>query len=273
MKRILIAGVGNVLRGDDGFGIRSLERLRTSKLLDQESVRFWESGIAGISLVQELMDRYDALVLLDAMDRGGEPGELFVIEPDLGVLAREAARPWSVDLHETKPDGVLRMAAALGVLPKRVWIIGAQISSCDELVESLSPPVLSSVESACRRVEELVSGYLAEDLSRFDEALQVLFWLKGEGFAADAAAEDLERWLSLDAKSIAPLLERMARLALVEEVAEGRYRLTAEGSREGGRRFSDEFSDMTKPGHGECGDPDCDCYASRDPADCRHNVV
>lgn len=273
MKRILIAGVGNVLRGDDGFGVRTLERLRSSKLLDRESVRLWDSGIAGISLVQELMDRYDALVVLDAMDRGGNPGELFVVEPDLDVLAKEAKRLSSVDLHETKPDGVLRMAAALGVLPKRVWIIGAQIDSCDELVESLSPPVLASVETACRRVEELVSGCLVPDLAQFDETLQVLFWLKGEGFADDASAEDLERWLSLDAKSIAPLLERMARLGLVESVTEDRYRLTAEGSREGGRRFSDEFSDMTKPGHGECGDPDCDCYVSGDPADCRHNVV
>jgi len=273
MKRILIAGVGNVLRGDDGFGVRCLERLRTSKLLDRESVRLWESGIAGITLVQELMDRYDALIVLDAMDHGGSAGELFVVEPDLDALRKEATHPASFDLHETKPDGVLRMAAGLGVLPERVWILGAQVLSADELVESLSPPVLRTVESACRRVEELVSAYLATDLAQFDETLQILFWLQGEGIADDATAKDLERWLSLDAKSIEPLLERMTRLALLEEVAEGRYRLTAEGSREGGRRFSDEFSDMTKPGHGECGDPDCDCYASGDPADCRHNVV
>ena len=273
MKRILVAGVGNVLRGDDGFGVRALERLRTSKLLDRESVRFWESGIAGISLVQELMDRYDALVVLDAMDRGGAPGEIFVVEPDLDALWREAGEPASVDLHEAKPEGVLRMAAALEVLPERVWIVGAQIVSCDELGESLSPPVLRAVEGACRKVEALVSGYLAEDLSRFDETLQILFWLRGEGLVEQPSAKDLERWLNLRAKDIEPMLKRLARLGLVEEASEGRYRLTAEGLREGGRRFSDAFSDMTKPGHGECGDPECECYASGDPADCRHNVV
>ena len=272
MKRVLIAGVGNILRGDDGFGVRVLERLRTSTLRGRTSVRFWESGIAGISLVQELMDRYDALVILDAMDRGGEAGELFVVEPDLAALRKEA-HSIPVDLHEAKPEGVLRMATALGVLPERLWIVGAQIELCDELVERLSPPVLRTVAKACRRVEELVSGYLAENVSQVDETLQILFWLKGEGLATDASAKDLERWLNFDAKAIRPLLERMAGLGLVEEVADGRYRLTDDGAREGGRRFSDEFSNMTKPGHGECGDPNCDCYATGDPADCRHNVA
>jgi hypothetical protein len=128
------------------------------------------------------------------------------------------------------------------------------------------------VAKACRRVEELVSGYLAENVSQVDEILQILFWLKGEGLATDASPKDLERWLNFDAKAIRPLLERMAGLGLVEEVADDRYRLTDDGAREGGRRFSDEFSDMTKPGHGECGDPNCDCSTTGDPADCHHNV-
>lgn len=268
-KRILIAGVGNVLRGDDGFGIRALERLRNSSLANRSSVRFWESGIAGIGLVQELMDRYDALVVLDAMDRGGTPGELFVVEPDLDDLRRrEHDAP--VDLHEAKPDGVLRMAASLGVLPERVWIVGTQIESCDELAERLTPAVLRAVEEACRRVVDIVSGYLARDVSLVDEVLQILFWLHGEGLSDEASAKDLERWLTMSEDAIEPVLRRMRSLGFVTETAGGRYRLTDEGKSEGGRRFSDEFSDMTKPGHGECGDPDCDCYESGDPADCRH---
>ena len=268
-KRVLIAGVGNVLRGDDGFGVRALERLRTSPLATRDSVTFWESGIAGIGLVQELMDRFDALVVLDAMDRGDVPGELFVVEPDLEALRGEA-RGAPVDLHEAKPDGVLRMAAALGVLPERVWIVGAQIESCDELVERLAPSVQRAVADACRRVEEIVGGYLSEDVSRVDEILQILFWLRGEGLAEVASSKDLERWLSLDEPAIEAAMVRMAGLGLLQEVEDGRYRLTETGVSEGGRRFKDEFSDMTKPGHGECGDPECDCYESGDPADCRH---
>ena len=273
MKRILIAGVGNVLRGDDGFGVRALERLRRNAIASRGDVTLWESGIAGISLVQELMDRYDALVVLDAVDRGGEPGELFVIEPDLAAYRAAAGKPMPVDLHEATPEGVLRMSAALGVLPERVWIVGAQIESCDEIVETLSPPVLASVRTACDKVVELVSSYAAAKVSEVDELLQILFWLQGEGFGDEVAPSDLTRWLSSSAEAIGPVLERMARLGLVEPVDGGKFRLTEHGRREGGRRFADEFSDMTKPGHGECGDPNCDCYESGDPADCRHNVV
>ena len=78
--RILIAGVGNVLRGDDAFGIKVLHQLQLFPAV--ENVEFFESGIAGISLVQQLMNRYDALIMIDVLDRGAEPGRVFVLQPD-----------------------------------------------------------------------------------------------------------------------------------------------------------------------------------------------
>ncbi|HSF15156.1 MAG TPA: hydrogenase maturation protease [Vicinamibacteria bacterium] len=274
MRRILVAGVGNVLRGDDGFGIRLLHKLESGKLGRNPAIRFWESGIAGVSLVQELLDGFDALVVLDAIDNRGRPGELFVFEPDLDALRSEGGNPSrAVDLHEATPRDVLRMAAALDVLPERVWIVGAQPGSCDELTERLTPEVARAVEDACRRVEELIAGFVAQDVSQIDEVLQILYWLRGEGLAPDVAPSDLERWLGLGAVAIAPVLERMVGLGLVEAARAGRYRLSALGFDEGARRFADEFSEITKPGHGECGDPSCECYESGDPADCRHNVM
>jgi hydrogenase maturation protease len=267
MKRILIAGVGNVLRGDDGLGIRALEALRASPLGTSPGVRFWESGIAGIGLVQELMDGFDALVILDALERGGAPGEVFVTEPDLAAIRRNGG---AVDLHEAKPVEVLRMAAAMGTLPGRVFVVGAQIRSCDELTNELSPEVLGAIPAIVERVERIVETLTSEDVALADEILQILFWLEGEGLARDASAKELERFLSLEEPAIARALRRMSSLGLVEEVSPDRFRLTAEGRREGGRRFADEFSGMTKPGHGECGDPDCECQQSGDPADCRH---
>ncbi|HKB37688.1 MAG TPA: hydrogenase maturation protease, partial [Gemmataceae bacterium] len=70
---VLIAGVGNVLRGDDGFGVEVL-RLLKQEVGGATDVTFYESGIAGIGLVQQLLDGYDALILLDALDRRAEPG-------------------------------------------------------------------------------------------------------------------------------------------------------------------------------------------------------
>src|SRR5215468_11234799 len=132
--RVLVAGVGNVLRGDDGFGVEAMRRLER-EIGPGTGVRFFESGIAGVSLVQQLLDGYDALIVLDAFDRGAEPGTVFVVEPE----AAGSREP--IDLHEAGPEAVLRMAAALGVLPRRVWVVGCQAGDCDELGAGLSDPV------------------------------------------------------------------------------------------------------------------------------------
>ncbi|MCP5940174.1 hydrogenase maturation protease, partial [Klebsiella pneumoniae] len=70
--RVLVAGMGNDLRGDDGFGIAAARRFEEAGV--PEGVAVYESGIGGIGLVQELMGGYEALVVLDATDRGEEPG-------------------------------------------------------------------------------------------------------------------------------------------------------------------------------------------------------
>jgi hydrogenase maturation protease len=151
--RVLVAGVGNVLRGDDGFGVEALRRLQ-QEADSGGGVTFFESGIAGVALVQQLLDGYDALVLLDAFDRGAEPGTVFVVEPDARALAGSRE---PVDLHQADPEGVLRMVAALGVLPRRVWVVGCQAAACDELGAGLSEPVRQAVPAAVRRVYDILA--------------------------------------------------------------------------------------------------------------------
>ncbi len=111
-----------------------------------------------------------------------------------------------------------------------------------------------------------------EGIAATDEILQVMYWLRGENIAQDAAPNELARWVGLDPSQIEPLLEGLVGSGLVEHVAdrELRYRLTSSGGSEGGRRFADEFSELTKPGHYECSDPNCDCRRSGNPADCIH---
>lgn len=105
-----------------------------------------------------------------------------------------------------------------------------------------------------------------------DEILQVMYWLRGESISLDVAPPELARWVGLEAAQIAPLLEGLIESRLVEYVPgqELRYRLTSSGAAEGGRRFADEFSELTKPGHYECSDPNCECRRSGNPADCVH---
>lgn len=155
--RILIAGVGNILRGDDGFGIEVLHRLQRSPVV--EGVEYFESGIAGISLVQELMDGFDALIIVDALDRAGVPGQLFVLEPDRASLFVPPTRVEATDLHQADPEVVLRMAAALDVLPKRLRIVGCQAVDCDELGAPLTEAVARAVPAAVDRIRGIVAGW------------------------------------------------------------------------------------------------------------------
>ena len=111
-----------------------------------------------------------------------------------------------------------------------------------------------------------------EGIAATDEILQVMYWLRGENIALDVAPPELARWVGLDAAQIEPLLESLVESRLVEYVPDGelRYRLTSSGAFEGGRRFADEFAELTKPGHYECADPNCECKRSGNPADCVH---
>jgi hydrogenase maturation protease len=162
--RILIAGIGNVLRGDDGFGIAAMRALEEK--LCQPQVEFFESGIAGISLVQKLVDGFDALIMLDALDRGGAPGQVYVLEPDLESLGEKYTKGQMVDLHQANPEGVLRLGSALGVMPEHVWIIGCQAVGCDELGAPLSEPVARAVPLVVERVTGIVEKLSRKPISR-----------------------------------------------------------------------------------------------------------
>jgi hydrogenase maturation protease len=158
--RILIAGVGNVLRGDDGFGVEVAQSLVRRGGLP-EGVTVFEAGIAGIPLVQELMDGYDALIIADAVERGGAPGTVYVIEPDIAdpaPLDPAALHSSLADAHYTEPAKVLTLARALGVLPSEVVLVGCQPAGYDELGAELSEAVRDAVLVAVSRIESLVEG-------------------------------------------------------------------------------------------------------------------
>ena len=118
-------------------------------------------------------------------------------------------------------------------------------------------------------------------LAAQDEILQVLFWLRGERLAQDASAAELVRFVSLPLTEVAQVLRRLSTVGLVtasvktsvEGAVEARYRLSEDGVREGGRRFADEFAALTRPGHGECGDPNCECQRTGNTDDCHNRPV
>jgi len=148
--RIVVGCVGNVLRGDDGFGPAVAGRLADLP----PGVEVLESGIGGVALLQELLTGCDGLVVVDALDRGAPPGTVFVVEPE---IADDDHVP---DMHLATPERVLAAARGLGCLPARVVIVGCQPADADEVGIGLSPPVQRGVEVAAAEVRATVAEWL-----------------------------------------------------------------------------------------------------------------
>ena len=156
MARVLVACVGNALRGDDGFGPAVARRLAGIARSDEADVA--EFGIAGIDLVQRLMDGYDGVIVVDAIDRGKPSGTVVELEPDVPDMR---GLPWDAlsgvlgDLHETTPARVLLLARSIGCLPPRMRILGCQPQTTDPGTE-LSPAVAVAVEQVVTRIDAIV---------------------------------------------------------------------------------------------------------------------
>jgi hydrogenase maturation protease len=161
MKKILIAGIGNVFLGDDGFGVEVIRRLAGRRLPDGAvAIDF---GIRGIDLTYALMDGYDAAVLVDVAMRGEPPGTLYVIEP-----AVEAAREPHAALatHGMDPARVLGLVATLGGAVGAIRVVACEpavLGDEADVVVGLSPAVAAAVEPACQLALELAAALAAAD--------------------------------------------------------------------------------------------------------------
>jgi hydrogenase maturation protease len=159
-ERILIAGIGNIFLGDDAFGVEVVQRLARRPLPD--GVRVVDFGIRGLDLAYALLDEREAVILVDALPRGGPPGTLYVIEPVLEE-AGDAAPPGMIEPHALTPDKVLRLARSQGANVKNVLVVGCEpgpMPEEDDLQMEMSEPVRASLDEAVRLVESLVSRLL-----------------------------------------------------------------------------------------------------------------
>jgi hydrogenase maturation protease len=157
--RILVAGLGNVLRGDDGFGVAVAQRLAEVEL--PEDVRVLELGIGGIHLVQELLEPVDALIVVDAVDLRRPPGTVLVIRPDVTDVHRMTLRERHdhlADMHYATPERALMLARGLGVLPPRVLLVGCQPVDAERVGEGLTPEVADAVDVAVEEIRRVLTS-------------------------------------------------------------------------------------------------------------------
>jgi hydrogenase maturation protease len=166
-KSVLVAGVGNIFLGDDGFGVEVARRLAQLEMPD--GVAVGDYGIRGMHLAYDLADGVEMAILVDAMPRGGEPGSIYVVEPRSATVPPTAVLPTAVpsapapavaaffDGHGMQPDVVLGMLDTLGARVGRVLIVGCEPASADYKM-GLSEPVAAAVDDAVRVVLDLIAA-------------------------------------------------------------------------------------------------------------------
>jgi hydrogenase maturation protease len=154
--RILIACIGNIFLGDDAFGVEVARRLAGDSW--PEGVVLKDFGIRGFDLTYALLDPWDLVILVDACPRGGDAGEVYLVEPDAIPDAIEEGRG-SIDAHGMNPMSVLRTVESMGGPPNRILIVGCEpldLGSDEEGRMGLSEPVAAAVERAAALVRRLV---------------------------------------------------------------------------------------------------------------------
>jgi hydrogenase maturation protease len=156
--RVLVAGIGNIFLGDDGFGVEVARRLLTRPRPD--AVRIFDFGIRGLDLAYALQDGYETTILVDAFPHGQAPGTVSIVEPDLTDLSASAGD--FVQPHAMHPMNVLRMAAAMNAPLKRILLVGCEPAELggDEGHMGLSQVVEAALDETVNRIEALVNQIL-----------------------------------------------------------------------------------------------------------------
>lgn len=168
--RLLIAGVGNMFLGDDAFGVEVAQRMAQRPLLSD--VRVIDFGIRGLELAYSLLDDgYEMVILVDAVRRGGDPGTLYVIEPEISESTDQYAPKrhdpvaLALDAHHIDPVNVLELVSAMGGALERILLVGCEptpAASYEEMAVGLSAPVRGAVEEAVALIEAQVRQMLSE---------------------------------------------------------------------------------------------------------------
>lgn len=153
--RILIAGVGNIFLGDDGFGVE-LARVLAARNLPA-GVVVMDFGIRSYDLAYALTEDVEAIILIDAVPRRGAPGTVYLIEPALEELCD--APPAHLDGHSLDMVSALRMAQGLGGVRAKLYLVGCEpaVLECESGEIGLSEPVRAAIPQALALIESLVS--------------------------------------------------------------------------------------------------------------------
>ncbi len=173
--RVLVAGIGNVFLGDDGFGVEVARHLMRAPV--PPGVTVVDVGIRALHLAYELLDPPELLLIVDAVSRGQPPGTLYLIdiEEDAGAPDADAEADACIvggmlgDAHGITVSGVLATLRALGGAPPRTRLVGCEPAFVGAAME-LSPIVAAAVPRAVTMVREAMREERRDEAHRMANA-------------------------------------------------------------------------------------------------------
>jgi hydrogenase maturation protease len=170
--KVLIACVGNIFLGDDGFGVEVARSLSQRQLPEGVSVK--DYGIRGFDLAYALLDPWDLVIMVDALSRGEAAGTLYVIEPELNG---PASADTAINPHGMDPVRVLSLAASMGTISAQVLVLGCEPHDFGDELEGrmgLSSPIQGVVEAASDMILDLVASKASESRQANAVRLQIV---------------------------------------------------------------------------------------------------
>jgi hydrogenase maturation protease len=156
---ILVAGVGNIFLSDDGFGPEVVRHIAGDSEPLPAQARLVDYGIRGMHLAYDLLEGYDALVMIDACQEPGAAGELVILE-----IGPDDVRGREFDAHGMDPVAVLSALPDLGGQLPPTYLVGCRPGQLSEGI-GLTPAVRSAVPAAAAAVRRLVQQLIDDQRS------------------------------------------------------------------------------------------------------------
>jgi len=159
MKRILVAGIGNIFFGDDAFGCEVATELAKRPLPEGVNVR--DFGIRSYDLAYAMMEDYELIIFIDALSRGEAPGTLYLIEPELNKNKLDEAKAEVVNAQSMSPVQVLQLVRSLGGQPRKLYVVGCEpgVLESEDGRMGLSERVAAAVEPAVNMIQKLIGDF------------------------------------------------------------------------------------------------------------------
>ena len=158
---ILVAGIGNIFHRDDAFGVSVAARLARMPL--PGNVRVVDFGIRGFDLVLALLDGYNVIIFVDTVSRGGPPGTIYTIEPDLDSIGEAGEAGVYDNAHGLDPLKVLAMAKSAGARLGRVIVVGCEPAALEDETGCIG--LTDAVEAAVDPAIEMIHSLLKKEIS------------------------------------------------------------------------------------------------------------